>query len=155
MSSMSPVSAKFLIADDYRSHPSYSFPFSKSDDEVANERVEVRIHEHLFTSQTQAFSGSKQDNIKKYETTNKNHTKRLGEVDYTTGRIFTFTTYSARKNTNININDLNRSLAVKDTETITRVHFKNLALTRLSIIAVLIIKESVGTGVLSPRSRPF
>ena len=46
------VSAKFLIADDYRSHPSYSFPFSKSDDEVANERVEVRIHEHLFTSQT-------------------------------------------------------------------------------------------------------
>ena len=62
----------------------------------------------------------------------------MGEVDYTNGRIFETTTYSATKNTNININDLNRSLAVKDTETITRVHFKNLALTRLSIIAVVI-----------------
>ena len=39
--------AKFLIADDYRSHPSYSVPFSKSDDE-ANERERVQIYEHLF-----------------------------------------------------------------------------------------------------------
>ena len=62
----------------------------------------------------------------------------MGEVDYTKGRTITITTYSARKNTNININDLNKSLTVKDTGAIARVHFKKLAWTRLSIIAVVI-----------------
>ena len=62
----------------------------------------------------------------------------MGEVDYTNGRIIEITTYSATKNTNININDLNKSLSVKGTGTIARVHFKNLAWTRLSIIAVVI-----------------
>ena len=86
------MSAKFLVADDYRSSPSYSFPFSKSDD-VANERVGVQIYEHLFTSSDiGVITGSIKDNIKKNETNNKNTTKRLGEVDYTKGRIFKTTT---------------------------------------------------------------
>ena len=106
---------------------------------MANERDEVQIREHLFyIPDIGVVTGSITDNNKKYETNNKNTTKRLGEVDYTKGRIITITTYSARKNTNININDLNKSLAVKDTETITTVHFKKLAWTRLSIIAVVI-----------------
>ena len=62
----------------------------------------------------------------------------MGEVDYTNGRIIKTITYSAIENTNININDLNKvTNTVKDTETITRVHFKNLAWTRHSIIAVV------------------
>ena len=53
------MSAKFLVADDYRSHPSYSVPFSKSDDD-ANERVGVQKHEHLFAnSNIGVVSGSK------------------------------------------------------------------------------------------------
>ena len=82
------LSAKFLIADDYRSDPSYSFPFSKSDD-VANERAEVQIHEHLFNhSNIGVVTGSNKDKSKKYETTNNNTTKRLGEVDYTKAESF-------------------------------------------------------------------
>ena len=78
------MSAKFLVADDYRPSPSYSVPFSKSDD-VANERVEVQMHEHLFNhSDIGVVTGSNKDNSKIDETKhNKKPTKRLGEVDYT------------------------------------------------------------------------
>ena len=82
------MSAKFLVADDYRLDPSYNLPFSKSDDEKANERVGVQMHEHLFIdSDIGVVTGSIKDNSKKYETNNKKPTKRLGEVDYTKGRI--------------------------------------------------------------------
>ena len=68
---MAHVSAKFLVADDYRPSPSYSVPFSKSDDE-ANERVEVQMHEHLFNhSDIGVVTGSNKDNSKKSETKNK------------------------------------------------------------------------------------
>ena len=64
------MSAKFLVADDYRSSPSYSFPFSKSDD-VANERAEVLIHEHLFNHSVKGVvTGSNKDNNKIDETKN-------------------------------------------------------------------------------------
>ena len=62
------------------------------------------MHEHLFANSDIGIeTGSKQDNSKKYETKNNNPTKRLGEVDYTNGRIFKITTYSAKRNININI----------------------------------------------------
>ena len=92
------LSANFLVADDYRLDPSYNLPFTKSDDVVANERVGVQIHEHLFTFPDIGIeTGSIKDNSKKNETNNNNPTKRLGEVDYTKGRIFKFTAYSARE----------------------------------------------------------
>ena len=82
------MSAKFLVPDDYRSDPLYNPPFSKSDDE-ANEKVEVLIHEHLFNHSVKGVvTGSNEDNNKIDETKNYNPTKRLGEVDYTNGRIF-------------------------------------------------------------------
>ena len=62
----------------------------------------------------------------------------MGEVDYTKAESLKLLLLILQENTNININDLNKSLTVKDTETIARVHFKNLAWTRLSIIAVVI-----------------
>ena len=66
------VSANFLVADDYRPSPSYSVPFSKSDDEKTNERVEVQMHEHLFNhSDIGVVTGSNKDNSKKSETKNK------------------------------------------------------------------------------------
>ena len=145
----------FLVADDYRSHPSYSVPFSKSDDE-ANEKRRGSDHEHLFANSIIGIeTGSKQDNIKKDETNNRSHTKRLGEVDYTKRQNLKTTTYSAIENTNINITIKIGHWHIKGTRLFTKFTFKNLALKRLSIIAVLIIKESVGTGVLSPHSRPF
>ena len=108
--------SKFLVADDYRLDPSYNLPFTKSDDVVANERVGVQIHEHLFTFPDIGIeTGSIKDNSKKNETNNNNPTKRLGEVDYTKGRIFKITAYSAMRNITMNINDLNRSLTLKDT----------------------------------------
>ena len=61
----------------------------------------------------------------------------MGEVDYTKAESLKLLLLILQENTNININDLNKSLTVKDTETITRVHFKNLAWTRHSIIAVV------------------
>ena len=98
-------------------------PFSKSDD-VANERAEVQIHEHLFNhSNIGVVTGSNKDKSKKYETTNNNTTKRLGEVDYTKAESLKLLLLILQENTNININDLNKSLSVKDTGTITRVHF--------------------------------
>ena len=54
-------------------------------------------------------TGSIKDNSKKDETNNNNPTKRLGEVDYTKGRIFKITAYSAKRNITININDLDKS----------------------------------------------
>ena len=94
-----------MVADDYRSHPSYSVPFSKSDDE-ANEKRRGSDHEHLFANSIIGIeTGSVKDKSKKYETTNNNHTKRLGEVDYTKRQNLKTTTYSAIENTNININD--------------------------------------------------
>ena len=76
--------SKFLVADDYRLDPSYNLPFTKSDDVVANERVGVQIHEHLFTFPDIGIeTGSIKDNSKINETNNNNPTKRLGEVDYT------------------------------------------------------------------------
>ena len=66
----------------------------------------------------------------------------MGEVDHTNGRIIKTITYSAIENINININDLNKvTNIVKDTRLFTTVHFKSLALTRLSIIAVLIFSQ--------------
>ena len=77
------IVSKFLVADDYRLDPSYNPPFTKSDDVVANERVGVQIHEHLFTFPDIGIeTGSIKDNSKKNETNNNNPTKRLGEVDY-------------------------------------------------------------------------
>ena len=65
----------------------YNHPFTKSDDD-ANERAGVRIHEHLLLLiSTGINSGSKDNNIRTDETKNYNPTKRLGEVDCTTGRI--------------------------------------------------------------------
>ena len=91
------MSAKFLVADDYRSSPSYSVPFTKSDD-VANESEGVQMHEHLFANtDIGVVTGSNKDKSKKYETTNNNTTKRLGEVDYTKAESFKTTTYSATK----------------------------------------------------------
>ena len=85
----------------------YNPPFSKSDD-VANEREEVQIHEHLFiNSNIGVFTGSNKRQIKKNETNNYNTTKRLGEVDYTNGKIIKTITYSARKH-NINIDNLDK-----------------------------------------------
>ena len=132
------LSAKFLVADDYRLSPSYSVPFSKSDD-VANERVEVQMHEHLFIdSDIGVVTGSITDNNKKYETNVKNTTKRLGEVDYTSGRTIKTITYSAMEITNININDIGEvTNIVKDTRLFSTVHFKSLVWKRLSLIADL------------------
>jgi len=62
----------------------------------------------------------------------------LGEVDHTNGRIIKTITYSAIENINININDLNKvTNIVKDTRSLSTVHFKSLEWKRLSIIAVL------------------
>ena len=106
------MSAKILVADDYRPSPLYNLPFSKCDDE-ANERVEVQIHEHLFIiPDIGVVTGSNKDNSKKNETTNNNLTKRLGEVDYTKGRILKLLLI-LQENINININDLNKSLTFK------------------------------------------
>ena len=97
------------------------------------------MHEHLFNhSDIGVVTGSVKDNSKKYKTNNKNTTKRLGEVDYTKAESLKLLLLILQENTNININDLNKSLSVKGTGTIARVHFKNLAWTRLSIIAVVI-----------------
>ena len=68
-----------------------------SDDE-ANKREGVQIHEHLFANSNIGIeTGSVKDIIKKNETNYENLTKRLGEVDYTNGRISITTTYSATK----------------------------------------------------------
>ena len=98
------MSAKFLVADDYRLSPSYSVPFSKSDD-VANERVEVQMHEHLFIdSDIGVVTGSNKDNSEKYETKNNNLPKDWVRLTIQTAESLNYT-YSARKH-----NDLNRSL---------------------------------------------
>ena len=77
-----------MVADDYRTLPQDNLPYSKSDDVVVNERVEVQIDEHLLIPTAVIETGSIKDNSKIDETNNKNPTKRLGEVDYTEGRIF-------------------------------------------------------------------
>ena len=148
------MSAKFLIADDYRSHPSYSVPFSKSDDE-ANEKRRGSDHEHLFDSPNIGVeTGSIKDNIEKNETNITALTKRLGEDDYTEVESYKLQAFSANRNRDISLNDSFKS------------HFKRQyhLLSSLSRIwlgqgirswPLSIIKESVGTGVLSPRSRPF
>ena len=91
--------SKFLVADDYRLDPSHNPPYSKSDDVEANERVEVQIHEHLLLLLNIGIdSGSIKTIVITDETNNKEPTKRLGEVDYTKGRIFEITiAYSAKK----------------------------------------------------------
>ena len=74
------------------------------------------MHEHLlFLLDIGVETGSIKDNSKNDETNNTKPTKRLSEVDYTKGRIFIITTYSAKRNITMNINDLNRSLTLKDT----------------------------------------
>ena len=132
------LSANFLSADDYEIPPLVESPFSKSDD-VANERDEVQIYEHLFTnSDIGVVTGSITDNSKKYETNIKNTTKRLGEVDFTNSRTIKTTTYSAIEITNININNIEEvTNIVKDTRLIATVHFKSLKWKRLSLIADL------------------
>ena len=132
------LSANFLSADDYEIPPLVESPFSKSDD-VANERDEVQIYEHLFTnSDIGVVTGSITDNSKKYETNLKNTTKRLGEVDFTNSRTIKTTTYSAIEITNININNIEEvTNIVKDTRLIATVHFKSLKWKRLSLIADL------------------
>ena len=96
-------------ADDYRLDPSHIPAYSKSDDE-ANEKAEVQMHELLLHSLNIGIeTGSIKDNSKNDETNNNKPTKRLGEVDYTKGRIFIITTYSAKRNITININDLDKS----------------------------------------------
>ena len=99
-------------ADDYRLDPSHNPPYSKSDDVEANERVEVQIDEHLLLLLNIGIkTGSIKDNSKIDETNIKNPTKRLGEVDCTTGRIFINYSLFCKLNITININDLNRSLS--------------------------------------------
>ena len=105
----------FLVADDYRPNSQHNPPYSKYDDVVVNERVEVQIYEHLLLPNTGIETGSTKDNSKIDKTNIKNPTKRLGEVDYTKGRIIKITAYSANGNITININDLNRSYSLKDT----------------------------------------
>ena len=78
-----------LLADDYRPNSQHNPPYSKYDDVEVNERVEVQIYEHLLLPNTGIETGSIKDNSKIDETNIKNPTKRLGEVDYTEGRIFT------------------------------------------------------------------
>ena len=132
------MSANFLSADDYEIPPLVESPFSKSDN-VANERDEVQIYEHLFTnSDIGVVTGSITDNNKKYETNIRNTTKRLGEVDFTNGRTLKTITCSAIEITNININNIEEvTNIVKDTRLFSTVHFKSLVWKRLSIIAVL------------------
>ena len=60
----------------------HNHPFTKSDD--ANNREGVQMHEHLLLHISR---GSKDNNISTDETKNYNPTKRLAEVDCTTGRI--------------------------------------------------------------------
>ena len=87
----------------------YNLPFTKSDD-VANERVGVQIHEHLLTFLSIGIrTGSIKTIVRTDETNNTKPTKRLVEVDYTIGRIFNITAYSAKGNIAININDLDKS----------------------------------------------
>ena len=103
--------SKLFIADDYRLDPSYNHPYTKSDDE-ANERAGVRIHGHLLLLISIVDnSGSKDNKIRTDETNNNSPTKRLGEVDCTTGRIFINYKPILQLNTTININDLNKSLS--------------------------------------------
>ena len=91
----------FLVADGYRPNPQYNLPYSKPDDVVVNERVEVQIYEHLLLSTTVIETRSNKDNSKKDEINNKNPTKRLGEVENTGRRILNITTYSAKDNITI------------------------------------------------------
>ena len=77
-----------LVADDYRPNSQHNPPYSKYDDVVVNERVEVQIHEHLLLPNTGIETGSTKDNSKIDETNIKNPTKRLGEVDNTGAESF-------------------------------------------------------------------
>ena len=140
--------SKFLVADDYRPNSQHNPPYSKYDDVVDNERVEVQIYEHLLLLNTGIETGSIKDNSKIDETNIKNPTKRLGEVEYTEGRILITTTYSARRNITININELNKSYSLKDTGTITIVHFQEADLSKgfNHSRGPLVIKKSNGTG---------
>jgi hypothetical protein len=72
--------------------------FIKSDD-VANEKAGAQIHEHLLSFLIIGIeTGSIKTIVRTDETINKKPTKRLGEVDYTIGRIFIITiAYSAKK----------------------------------------------------------
>ena len=116
----------FLVADDYRPNSQHNPPYSKYDDVVDNERVEVQIYEHLLLLNTGIETGSIKDNSKIDETNIKNPTKRLGEVEYTEGRILITTTYSARRNITININELNKSYSLKDTKQLLQFTYKKL-----------------------------
>ena len=102
-----------LVADDYRPNSQDNPPNSKFDDVAVNEKVEVQIYEHLLLPNRLIETGSIKDNSKIDETNNKNPTKRLGEVDYTGCRILLITTYSAKDNITININELNKVIFTK------------------------------------------
>ena len=139
----------FLVADDYRPNSQHNPPYSKSDDVAVNEIVEVQIYEHLLLPNRIIETGSKKDNSKIDETNIKNPTKRLGEVDYTGCRILSITTYSAKNNITININELNKSLNIKKALGIATVHFQEIDLTKgfTHSRGPLVIKKSNGTGV--------
>ena len=79
-----------MSADDYRLDLSYNPPLTKSDDVEANEKAGVPIHEHLLSLLDIGFrTGSIKTIVSTDETNITDPTKRLGEVDYTRGRIFT------------------------------------------------------------------
>ena len=92
------------------SNPLYNPPLSKSDD-VANEREEVQVHEHLFNSSNIGIvTGSIKTIVNKNETSVTGLTKRLGEVDYTEAEsLLKITAYSANRNRAINLNDSDKS----------------------------------------------
>ena len=131
------MSANFLGADDYGLKPLDNPPLA-SFDQDANDNEELLVLEDLFHStiigiHIEEFFGLNKDNITKYETTNANSPKDLGEVDYTKAESNYLQAISANRNREININDTFESLS----KTITSFHFKNSAWTRHSIKAVV------------------
>ena len=74
------------------SNPSYNPPQTKSDDVEANEKQEfeyMNIYYPLLNMGIEFRTGSKETIVNTNETNLTELTKRLGEVDYTRGRIST------------------------------------------------------------------
>ena len=80
---------------------------------MANEKQEFLLYEPLFILLDTASyfrTGSGETKVNPDETNNAKLTKRLGEVDYTEAEsLLNFTTSSANRNRDININDLDKS----------------------------------------------
>ena len=123
-------------ADDYGLKPLDNPPLA-SFDQDANDNEELLVLEDLFHStiigiHIEEFFGLNKDNITKYETTNANSPKDLGEVDYTKAESNILQVISAKKSREVNIDKTFESLS----KTNTTFHFKNPAWTRHLIKAV-------------------